>query len=71
MRKRCNDRVTDSDGTRFRCQLAEGHPGWHLDTFRLVDAGELRLPCELRWDRRRYALEDVPGVSQTLGRTVR
>jgi len=66
---RCDDRVHDVDGTRFRCQLPRGHSGWHLDTFRLVDAGELRLRCELRWDQHRLALDDL--IDELPGAAVR
>jgi hypothetical protein len=60
---RCGDRVIDDthggNSDEYACILPANHPGWHLDTFRLVDEGELRLRCEIRWDRLPVAVDDL------------
>ncbi len=54
----CGDRVDDVDGTEYACILPDGHYGWHLDSLRLVDAGDRRLPLEVRWGEP-VALDDL------------
>lgn len=61
---RCEAWVIDPDETEYWCILPVEHHGWHLDTFRMVDAAGNRLQCELRWSPRGSALDDVGWPTQ-------